>query len=347
MLSRVGRFAFHFGAILNMTCLGSAPERSGVEEFIFAGVQTRSFLDAYLLSGWHLDPYALATVCPLVAFYWIGHARMLRTIGNPAVRAGYERRSAAMIVAMFFLVVGLFSPVETWAMVYQWVHMIWHLDLMVAAPPFLILADPWHEIRMGLPRAVDRALTLGYRRLAALPVAATAGRLLTSPWIAVVGFDAAMWGWHIPGPFDWAMASQARMEIMMFSFFTTGMMMWYVAIDPNPNRRHEGPILRVFHMMIVSMSCMLLSVMLGLSSGPWYSAYNALMGTVRTLPLLADQQIAAGILWVFGAVPWFIAGVVTLRDWLNDDERGGADITDAFRVFTLRHVRSSAGSARY
>ncbi len=319
-----------------------------MEGIIFSAVATRSFVDAYVLSGWRLDPYALATAGPLIALYWIGHARILRTVRDPAIRAGYERRSIAMIVGIFFLIAGLFSPIETWAMVYQWVHMIWHLDLMVAAPPFLIIADPWREIRMGLPRALDRALARAYRRLAEVPPLASAGSLLASPWLAVVAFDAAMWGWHIPGPFDWAMASQARMEIMMFSFFIAGMMMWYVAIDSNPARRHEGPILRVFHMMIVSMSCMLLSIMLGLSSGPWYSAYNALMGTVRTLPLLADQQIAAGILWVFGAVPWFIAGVVTLRDWLNDDERGGTDITDAFREFTLRRVRPARpGASRY
>jgi cytochrome c oxidase assembly factor CtaG len=242
-----------------------------------------------------------------------------------------------MVIADILLALGFFSPLQYWAMIYQWVHMIWHLDLMVFAPPFVVMADPWHEIRRGFPAGVADGVARYYRRIAAMRWVGPIASKLTSGWAALVAFDAAMWIWHLPGPFDWAMKDQGRMELMMFSFFLSGLFLWYTTLDSSPMRHHESTIIRVSHMVLASMSCMLLAMFLGLSSGPWYSAYNIYMGKLRTLSLLADQQFAAGILWVFGAVPWFIAGVVTLRDWLAEDET--RDLGNAFKAFTLRKVR--------
>jgi putative membrane protein len=299
----------------------------------------------YLVSDWHLDWWALVIVGVPAACYWRGHVQRMRRAMPEEERAGYERRAMLMILATVAMIVGFFSPIVDWAMIYQWVHMIWHLDLMIVVPPLVILADPWSELAEGVPESLWRRILAIRGRLAALASVRRIARVASSPWTAVVAFDAAMWIWHLPGPFDWAMRSEGRMELMMFSFFFTGFMMWYVAIDPNPRRWHESPVARVGHMVAVSMSCMLLSILLGLSSGAWYSAYDASMGTYRTMSLLADQQIAAGILWVFGAVPWFIAGVVTLRDFLTAEERGEEHAIEAFRRFALRKVRVSTNPA--
>ncbi len=298
-----------------------------------------SSLLGYIVDNWHIDWYALILCGLPVAAYWRGHVRRMRTQMTPEIRAGYERRSVAMLIANFLMVVGFFSPIPDWAMVYQWVHMIWHLDLMVFAPPFLIIADPWTEMTEGVPARLMEWLRIRYRSLASHERIASTARIVSSPWAAVIAFDGAMWIWHVPGPFDWAMQSSGRMELMMFSFFFAGVFMWYVAIDQGRRRYHENSILRFAHIASVSMSCMLLAIFLGLSSGAWYSAFNWAMGSYRTMSLLADQQIAAGILWVFGAVPWFIAGVVVLRDAISDEEQGTNNISDTFRSFVLRRVR--------
>lgn len=293
----------------------------------------------YVVDNWHVDWYAVILCGLPIAAYWRGHIRRMRTQMSPEIRAGYERRALAMLIANVFMVVGFFSPIPTWAMVYQWVHMIWHLDLMVFAPPFLIISDPWAEMAEGVPAPLMERMRRGYRGLASHDRVARFARVVSSPWAAVIAFDSAMWIWHVPGPFDWAMQSSGRMELMMFSFFFAGVFMWYVAIDQGRRRYHENGILRFAHIASVSMSCMLLAILLGLSSGAWYSAFDWAMGTYRTMSLLADQQIAAGILWVFGAVPWFIAGIYVLRDALTDEERGENNITDTFRSFVLRRVR--------
>lgn len=304
-------------------------------------VQPAHGLVAYVLENWSVDWWGLVLFGVPIALYWRGHLIVMRTLEDTEARRGYERRAMLMLGGMAALAVGLFSPIAAWAMVYQWVHMIWHLDLMILAPPLFVRADPWGEIVAGVPEGPREAIRHLWGRLGSITWLARLWGVVSSPWSVVVAFDAAMWIWHLPGPFDWAMVSGGRMELMMFSFFISGIGMWYVAVDPNPRRHHESPILRFAHMVIVSMSCMILAIVLGLSSQAWYSSYQVWMGTLRTLSLEADQQIAAGILWVFGAVPWFIAGVVTLRDFLTAEQDGAVDALGAFRAFTLRKVRTS------
>ncbi|ACU54396.1 4Fe-4S ferredoxin iron-sulfur binding domain- containing protein [Acidimicrobium ferrooxidans DSM 10331] len=304
-------------------------------------IQPAHGLVAYVLENWSVDWWGLIIFGLPIALYWRGHLIVMRTLDDPELRRGYERRALLMLGGMAALAIGLFSPIAAWSMVYQWVHMIWHLDLMILAPPLIVRADPWGEIVAGVPEGPREAVRRLWGRLGAHAPIARVWGVVSSPWSAVVAFDAAMWIWHLPGPFDWAMASGGRMELMMFSFFTSGIWMWYVAVDPNPRRQHESPIVRFAHMVIVSMSCMILAIVLGLSTQPWYSAYEQWMGTLRTLSLEADQQIAAGILWVFGAVPWFIAGVVTLRDFLTAEQDGVIDALGTFRAFTLRKVRTT------
>jgi len=301
-------------------------------------------LVAYLSTNWSIDWWGLVAFGTPIALYWRGHLATVRSLDDPQVRRGYERRSLLMVLGMVALALGLFSPIAAWSMVYQWVHMIWHLDLMIVAPPLFVLADPWGEIVRGTPDPIRSRVRAAWARLAASAPLRRAWTVGSSAWAAVIAFDGAMWIWHLPRPFDWAMASSGRMELMMFSFFLSGMWMWYVAVDPNPSRHHESPVLRFAHMVIVSMSCMILAIVLGLSSQPWYSAYAVWMGKLRTLSLEADQQIAAGILWVFGAIPWFLAGVVTLRDFLTAEQAGLIDAVGSFRAFTLRKVRRPASS---
>jgi cytochrome c oxidase assembly factor CtaG len=299
----------------------------------------------YLTTNWSIDWWGLVLFGIPIALYWRGHLLIVRSLGDPELVRGFERRALLMVGGMLALAIGLFSPIAAWSMVYQWVHMIWHLDLMIVAPPLFVLADPWTEIARGVPTAWRNVIAHAWQRAAEVAWLRGTFSIVSSPWSAVVAFDGAMWIWHLPVPFDWAMQSGARMDLMMFSFFLTGLWMWYVAIDPNPRRHHESPIVRFAHMVIVSMSCMILAIVLGLSAHAWYSAYDQWMGKLRTLSLIADQQIAAGILWVFGAVPWFLAGVVTLRDFLSSEQAGLVDAMGAFRSFTLRKVRV-AGAPR-
>jgi len=336
----IGRYEYSVTGSASLQ--GRRVERSGSGVYLIAMsmviVKAGSLL-GYVVDNWHIDWYAVILCGLPVAAYWRGHVRRMRQSMAPEIRAGYERRALAMVAANVLMAIGFFSPIPVWAMVYQWVHMIWHLDLMVFAPPFLIMADPWSEMADGVPAPLMRWMRAHYRSLATRERVAKVARVVSSPWAAVVAFDAAMWIWHIPAPFDWAMQSSGRMELMMFSFFFAGVFMWYVAIDQGKRRYHENGILRFAHIASVSMSCMILAILLGLSSGAWYSAFDWAMGTYRTMSLLADQQIASGILWVFGVIPWFLAGVVVLRDTLNDEEHGVNNFSDTFRSFILRRVR--------
>ena len=61
----------------------------------------------------------------------------------------------------------------------------------------------------------------------------------------------------------------------------------------------------------------ILAVVLGLAPEPLYGAYAALAHRPGGLSALADQQLAAGVMWVPGSVPYCIVLVVAAFRWLD------------------------------
>ena len=48
------------------------------------------------------------------------------------------------------------------------------------------------------------------------------------------------------------------------------------------------------------------------------------MGSHHLLTVTADQQLGGAELWVLVLLPYMIAGVALLIQWLNDEESGGS-----------------------
>ena len=66
-----------------------------------------------------------------------------------------------------------------------------------------------------------------------------------------------------------------------------------------------------------------LAVVLGLAPHALYSGYADLAARPGGLSALADQQLAAGVMWVPGSVPLTIALLFAVARWLEsgDDQR--------------------------
>ena len=60
-----------------------------------------------------------------------------------------------------------------------------------------------------------------------------------------------------------------------------------------------------------------LAVVLGFASAPVYGAYASLAARPGGISALADQQIAAGIMWVPASIPFTIAIFVAAYRWLD------------------------------
>ena len=99
-------------------------------------------------------------------------------------------------------------------------------------------------------------------------------------------------------------------------FFITAVLFWKQVIPSPPLRvRLQAPkrVLYVIGAMIVSWA---LAVILALASQPLYGFYAHEASRPGGISAMADQQLAAGIMWVPGSVTFLIVVFVYVHRWL-------------------------------
>jgi putative membrane protein len=228
--------------------------------------------------------------------YWLG--------GRTAV-TGRRWRGAAFYAGLVTLLVAIDSPVDTAADRHFWVHMTQHVLLMMVAPPLLLLGRPWPRLIRPLPRAVRLPLARSVLAGTALAPARTAGRFLASPLPAFVLFNATLLLWHVPALYDLTLRNGTVHELEHTLFLGTGLLLW-VHLLPS-TRPQLSDAWRAAYATGALLVSWLLAIVLGLATHPLYSAY----------PSLTDQQLAAGVMWVPGSVPFCVAVFVAAYRWLD------------------------------
>ena len=64
-----------------------------------------------------------------------------------------------------------------------------------------------------------------------------------------------------------------------------------------------------------------LAVVIATAPAPLYTHYAVLASRPWGLSALADQQLAAGVMWVPGSVPWTVIALVCAYSWLDPRAR--------------------------
>ncbi len=265
------------------------------------------------------DDLPLAGVLVALGLYALGHRG--RPMVVPWRRSVRYRRVGTFLAGLAVVVLALQSPLDDLAGRYLWAHMVQHLLLMVVAAPLLVLASPWLRMWRGLP--------LGWRRVVArellgsawaAPVRAVVRRLGSPAWAWVL-FNLDLVAWHLPGPYDLALQVQAVHDLEHVCFLGSSLLYWAQVIDSPPFRARLDDLRRVAYLVTGMIPSWGLAIVLAFSTTPIYAAYaDAHSG----LSALADQQIAAGVMWVPGSLPASIAVFWCLYRWLVAD----ADATE-------------------
>jgi cytochrome c oxidase assembly factor CtaG len=195
--------------------------------------------------------------------------------------------------------------------------MVQHVLLLVIAPPLMALARPWIRLwrclSLGTRRSLGRSIALGQRMA---PVR-RASRALGSPVASFVLFSIVLLGWHLPVMFDATLRSSALHALEHTLFFTTALMFWKQVIESPPLRAPLGSAQRVGYVVGAMIVSWALAVVLALAPHPLYSFYAHEASRPGGISALADQQIAAGIMWVPGSITFVIVIFVYVHRWLT------------------------------
>jgi cytochrome c oxidase assembly factor CtaG len=261
---------------------------------------------------WSFDP-PLVLVIDLAILYWIGDRR---TITPTSRRVAQRWRSFSFYAGLAVLAIALSSPLELLSQQLFWAHMVQHVLLLVVAAPLIVLARPWIRLWRTLPldgrRRLARGLSQGER---AAPLRRLS-RILGGPAVSLVAFCGVLLAWHVPVLFDATLRSGALHALEHTLFFCTALMFWKQVIHSPPLRARLAAAERVVYVigaMIVSWG---LAVVLALAPHPLYEFYAHQASRPGGISALADQQVAAGIMWVPGSITFVIVIFAYVHRWL-------------------------------
>ena len=245
----------------------------------------------------HPDVTVLAGLAAAAAGYGRGWRRLRR-----GRRPASGRRAAAFGAGLAVVAVALLPPLDALAGTLFAAHMAQHMLLVMVAAPLLVLGAP------GLPLAV--ALTPAWRRrLARLrrhAAVASARRLLTRPAVAWGVHVAALWAWHLPGPYQAALASAPLHAAEHACFLGTAVVFWWVVLSAE-SRRRLAPGFAMLYLFAAALQGSALGAVLTFAPVPLYPLQTS---------SLADQQLAGLVMWVPADLVYLgTAGVLFMR-WL-------------------------------
>ena len=261
---------------------------------------------------WSLDP-PLVLAADLAVLYRLGCRRTV----TPRRTASRQRlRDAAFYASMVTLAIALASPIEPLSEQLFWVHMVQHVLLMLVAAPLLVVSRPWVRLWRALPLSGRRGLA---RALVKDPRAAplrTVSRWIGSPAASLALFSIALLGWHIPAAFEATLTSGTVHALEHSAFFLTSVLLFKQVIPSPPLRMRLSEVRRLLYVVAAMTVSWILAVVLALAPEPLYNHYAVLSPRPWGISALADQQLAAGVMWVPGSVTFVIIIFVYIHRWL-------------------------------
>jgi cytochrome c oxidase assembly factor CtaG len=263
-----------------------------------------------LLFGWTVEPLpALGIVVALVWWRWAVGSVNASHPGNPVPR----RRTVAFVGGMAAIAVALMSGIDRYDTTLFSVHMVQHILLTLVAAPLIALSAP-----ITLLLRVSSAAT---RRRWILPVLhARLTRIVAFPVMTWLLFAAVMWGTHFTPLFDASLEDPLVHDLEHALYLAAALLFWWpaVALDPAPWRMSH-PVRAMYTFLQMTQNTFLAVVLLNAQT-VLYPHYATLVRAWGPSPL-ADQQLAAGIMWVAGDLIFLSAVMLQLVGWSQAESR--------------------------
>ena len=129
-------------------------------------------------------------------------------------------------------------------------------------------------------------------------------RLPPQPLAALVGLHTIiLWVWHMPGPYEWGLASVPTYWLMQASLLGSAWLLWR-AILASPAQPGSGLVA-----LVATIGQMgLLAALIVFAPRPLYAVHFASAAAWGISPL-ADQQLAGLLMWVPASLPYLGVGL--------------------------------------
>jgi putative membrane protein len=261
---------------------------------------------------WTFEPFTVGLMACSAGAYALG------------VRAAWRQRTvggsfglwqvAAFIGGIVALAAALVSPLAWLSQALFSAHMTQHEVLMLVAAPLLVFGQPLLAMLWAVPATWRPALM---RAVRGRPVR-SAWHWLTSPLSVFLLHGLALWLWHIPSLFEWALDSEMVHALQHLSLTGTAALFWWGMVHGRYGRAGYG--VGVLYVFLTALHSALLGALLTVAPSAWYRSYEA-TAALRRIDALADQQLAGLVMWVPSGVIFVVIGLALVAAWLGECER--------------------------
>jgi len=263
-----------------------------------------------LLLGWSFWPIPTVPMVAAIAWWrWaVGRVNTLHP-ANPVPR----HRTAAFLLAMAALAAALMSGIERYDTTLFSDHMVQHILLVLVAAPLLALSAPITlMLRLSSPAT---------RRRWILPLLhSRALRILTHPVIAWIALASVMWVSHLSDLFNAALEDPVIHDFEHTLFLVSALLFWWPAVGADPAPWRMGHPARIGYVFLQMTQNTFLAVAIIGASGVLYRHY-ATLGQPYGIDPLADQKLAAGIMWIAGDLIFLVAIMALVAGWMRAEDR--------------------------
>ena len=264
-----------------------------------------------LLLAWSNNPFP-SLILLMVAYIYVNG---LRRWNNPSHPINIWQKTC-FFSGLACVFIALQSPIDPLAEHQFSIHQVQHLLLRMLGPLLILLGAPLTPILRGMPRwalmnIVRPTVGNGIIRILYFKI--------TNPVLTSVIFMGSLYMWQVPFLHNLAVRNDVFHEFMHFSMLFSGLLFWWIVIDPKPHRSRLHYGLRVLFLGLLVLPNTLLGAIITFSRSLLYESYYEFPQPFALAPML-DQQIGGLSLWVVGDMMCILVAGITMIFWYNNEK---------------------------
>jgi len=241
-----------------------------------------------------------------------------------------------LYLALFVLAVALASPIERLSAELFWVQ---HDPARAAARRRCHRCSSWHALGSAVAMPAAECAQMAGPQLSQSDGMASVrfvSRTLGRPVPSFLLFSVVLLAWHVPALFDATLRSTALHAARAHPVFCAAIMFWKQVIPSPPLRARLMAAQRVVYAIGGMTVSWVLAVVLALAPHPSTASTRTRPAVRAVISAIADQQLAAGIMWVPGSITFLIVVFIYVHRWLMEPEPSAARDCTAGRANTRR-----------
>ena len=276
--------------------------------------ESAALTPANIWGAWTFEPAEIILLAAAVLAYGAGLRRLWKNAGRGAGIS--VRQSASFFGGWLVLAIALVSPLHALGGALFSAHMTQHELLLGLATPLLVVGRPLV--------AFVWAINAGSRRASAAvfqgKTISNTWRTLSSPLSGFLLHAVGLGVWHLPSFYQATLRSEWVHAAQHTTFIFTGALFWWTMLHARGERAGRGRGAAVGYLFATLLVTGALGAILTFSNTLWYPIYSATTSAWGFTPL-EDQQLGGIIMWVPGGLPYLIAALVLLAEWLRESGR--------------------------